>query len=253
MKILTAPFMGDSYEMKEKVFSSLKEISLNSSNRFVNFGNVVFDEYTLSGDLSRDEGVVYKKTFEVINEISLILTRNHELNYPITRGFFDNIQNQGKEPCLIVFDSCSHLLDSEKEKGWLWRLIDDGFKKENILLVGQRDFSWSELEFISGRIRRVNMEQLMFDLEHMTSAIMEFGSSRPLFVIMDMSVIEPGNAPGVDKISPGGISSKDFLYICKRLSKVKSFQGLNLTGINISRDLNNITSSLGAKILSEFI
>jgi len=84
---------------------------------------------------------------------------------------------------------------------------------------------------------------------------MEFSDKKELYISIDIDVIDPAFAPSTGYPEPGGFTSKEFIYLAQRLSKIKNLHALDIVEINSEKDEsnNNLTLKLGAKILSEFL
>ncbi len=229
----------------EKIMASLEGIKSEK----VEFGEK---------DLIEINELIYKKAFESYDKKNLFLGGDHSLSYSLARAFFNYSENSGKEACLIVFDAHPDLMEPVDKKiptheEWLRALIEYGFPLKNILLVGLRNIDPAELKFMGEKIRRVSIEDLMFDLESKTDAIMEFGYGKEVYVSIDIDFVDPAYAPGTGYCEPGGMSSREFLYILKRLSKMKNLRAIDLVEINPSKDEGNKTVELGAKIVKTFL
>ena len=74
----------------------------------------------------------------------------------------------------------------------------------------------------------------------------------PLYITIDMDVVDPAFAPGVAAPEPGGISSGELLNIFPLLEAVKGqIIALDLVEICPPYDYSQITALLGAKIIRE--
>jgi len=82
---------------------------------------------------------------------------------------------------------------------------------------------------------------------------MELSKGKELYVSIDIDVIDPAFAPGTGYCEPGGLSTRDFLYLIQRINKLKNLKAIDLVEINPDKDKENMTVKLGAKILSELI
>jgi len=98
------------------------------------------------------------------------------------------------------------------------------------------------------------LEILGEDLSGICDLLMERArNSSGFFVNIDLDVLDPGFAPGVNITEPGGMSSRDILYLVKRLKILENFRGGCIIGINPDKDINNITIKLGVRLLAEMI
>ena len=209
-------------------------------------------------DLIEINELIYKKVFESFKEKLLFVGGDHSSSFPLTRAFFNYTENEGKEPCLIIFDAHPDLMEPVDKKiptheEWLRALIEYGFPIKNILLVGVRNIDPAEKKFMGEKIRSISIEELMFDLEAKTDAIMEFGYGKDVYVSIDIDFVDPAYAPGTGYCEPGGVSSKEFLYILRRISKMKNLRAVDLVEINPSKDEGNKTVELGRRIVKQFL
>ncbi len=137
---------------------------------------------------------------------------------------------------------------------WLRALVDSGFPAENILLVGMRNLWRNEIIFLKEkRIRIISMEQLRNDLQDTCDIIMEFSKNKELYLSIDIDVIDPAFASGTGYREPGGLTSRQFLYLIRRINKLKNLKAVDIVEINPEKDKEDMTVKLGAKILSELI
>lgn len=266
MKVVKIPFLNglcnDNLcgQVFDSILKDLSEIHSNSKNKIVDLSNDDVLTLDFSGDISKDDDLIYRKSFDLFSSNkNFFLGGDHSMSYYTARAFFDWSQHNGREPALIVFDSHPGLMNSTNNrnlmsKEWLRKLIDDGFNPKNVLLVGIRNYCYEELSYLKSRgIMVMGMQDLFLDYLNKIDAITEFGYGKEVYVSFDMSFVDPAYAPGVGLCEPGGASSKEFLYIVSRIAKMPSLRTIDLVGMQLEKDVNGITSKLGAKILAEFL
>ena len=111
-----------------------------------------------------------------------------------------------------------------------------------------------EIQFIKEkRIKKISMNQLLEDLQDICDTIMEFSNSKELYVSIDIDVIDPVFAPGTGYKEPGGLTSRQFIYLIQRINKIKNLKAIDIVEINPDKDVNNLTTKLGAKVLAELL
>lgn len=218
-----------------------------------------------NGDIEKSERAIIKKSQEVFthNERVIFLGGDHSISYGCVKGFLKNFPD-GR---LIVFDAhpdCMSYLKEASHDSWLRKLVDDGFPGKQILIVGLRNAHPKESKFLEAhKIRRIEMSQLILDLEGTTDAIMEFSERKPLYVSLDIDVVDPAFTPGTGYKEPGGLSSRDIIHIIQRISMIKNLKGVDLVEINplldgdpgIGRENEyfGTTVKLGARIVAELL
>jgi len=248
------------------ILKSLEEIYSNESGKPIDVKLLDLEEIHLDNtNLELTNQLIYKNGFEIFEEKPKVvfLGGDHSISYSLTHAFLDFCDNNGKEPCLIVFDSHADCMPVTKgaenypnHEEWLRAIIEKGFPKGNILLVGARNLDKEEIEFLSrNRIKTISINSFMEDINNACETIMEFSSGKELYVSIDIDVIDCAFAPATGYPEPGGLTSRQFLYLIQRMNKIKNLKAVDIVEINPDKDkeYNMITIKLGAKILSELL
>ena len=100
------------------------------------------------------------------------------------------------------------------------------------------------------------MNQFISNLHDTCDIIMEFSKNKEAYLSIDIDVIDPAFAPATGYLEPGGLTSRQFIYIIQRINKIKNLRAVDIVEINSEKDkkeFNSMTIKLGAKILSELI
>jgi len=241
------------------------EIFSNESGKNVNSEKLELEEIHLdNSNIDITNKLINKNAFDIFEskEKTIFLGGDHSISYSLGKAFLNHCENQSKEPCLIIFDAhpdCMPLIRTNDKypnhEEWLRTLIErEGFPAKNILLVGIRNSDEQEIEFLKEKnIRMISMNQLLENLEEMCEIIMEFSNRKELYLSLDIDVVDPAFAVATGYQEPGGLTSREFIYIIQRLNKIKNLRAIDLVEINPQRDINNLTVKLGAKILAELI
>jgi agmatinase len=244
------------------ILNALKEIYTNEQGKPVDSRLLDLEEIHLdNSNLELTNKLIYENALEAFEEKpkTIFLGGDHSITYSLTRAFLENCKKKEREPCLIVFDAHPDCMESADKKfptheEWLRALVEAGFPPENILLVGIRNSDFSEIRFLKEKgIRIISMDKFVEDLHDTCDTIMEFSNQKELYVSLDIDVIDPAFAPATGYIEPGGLSSREFLYIIQRINKIKNLRALDLVEINPEKEGGEITVKLGAKILSELL
>lgn len=76
----------------------------------------------------------------------------------------------------------------------------------------------------------------------------------PVYVSIDVDVLDPAFAPGVSHHEPGGMSTRELLDCLAQLSRMDArVVGADIVEINPTRDLHGMTAMLGAKLVRELL
>lgn len=246
------------------VLETLEEIYSNEQGKPIETGLLDLEEIHLNNsDLEKSNNLIFKNAMEIFETKlkTIFLGGDHSISYSLGKAFLEHCKSSDKKPCLIIFDAHPDCMSSAPgnseiptHEEWLRALVDDGFPAENILFVGVRNSDPSEIEFLSRRrIRVIGMNQLLEDLRDTCDVIMEFSNGKELYLSLDIDVIDPAFAPATGYAEPGGLTSRQFLYLIQRLNKVKGLRAIDIVEINPEKAGAEMTVKLGAKILAELI
>ena len=237
-----------------EIYSNEREIPIDA--KILDLEEVHLD----NSDLRLTSELIYKNSSEIFLEKpkTVFIGGDHSISYPITKSFFEYCKKAGKEPFLVVFDAHPDCMEPDKNfptnEEWLRALIQLGFPQENIFLIGVRNPDPSETVFLKKhRIKVMSMNQLLENLEDSCDMIMEFSKNKELYISIDIDVVDPAFAPGTGYKEPGGLTSRQFLYLIQRLNKVKNLKAIDVVEINPEKDIGDLTVKLGAKILAELL
>jgi arginase family enzyme len=225
----------------EGVFLNLEEIHVNNSS---------YDS---------KNSLIYKNALEIFDaqDKAIFLGGDHSITLPLAKAFLFHCKLETKEPCLIIFDACADCLgegSKEKNKTWLRELISSNFPPENILLVGARNFSKEEKEFLkTQRVKMISANLFFEDLIASCDSVMEFSSGKLLYVSFDFKALDPVFMPCASELFPGGFSSRQIIYLLQRIKKIKNLKAIDLVELDSEKKESEQSISLGSKILAELL
>jgi arginase family enzyme len=183
----------------------------------------------------------------------LFLGGDHSVTIPIVKAFSSVYP---ENPGVIIFDAHP---DAENDfvthEDLLCALVNQKvIVTENIILVGTRNWDKNEIEFIQkNKIKYFPMKEIIKDgIHEVSESLMSVAKNfNSLYVSIDIDVLDPAFAPGTGYNEPGGLSTRELLFFLHRLKKMKNLKAFDLVEINPSKDINEMTSKVGAKILVE--
>ncbi|MEK6917513.1 MAG: arginase family protein [Nanoarchaeota archaeon] len=244
------------------IIEKLSAFGSNEQGKLIDKNLLDIEEIHVNNkDLELTNKLIYENALETFEAKpkSIFLGGDHSISYSLVRAFLNYCRDESKEPCLIVFDSnpnCEVPDNFPNNRQWLRKVIEAGFPKENVLLVGVRNSGREELIFLKDKkIKVIDTNKLTLDIENICDTIMEFSNRKELYLSIDISVIDPAFAPSTSFNEPGGLTSRQFIYLIQRLNKVNGLRAVDIVEINTQKDKTNgnITANLGAKILGEFL
>ncbi len=179
------------------------------------------------------------------NKIPVLIGGDHSITYAPVSALLSN----GYEDLVVLqFDAHLDLRPSYLEEKYshasvIYRLLERGVK--DIYQMGIRSATVQELELARAKTnyspRRVfaPLKKILADIEQ-----------KPVYITLDIDVVDPGFAPGTGTPEPGGISSAS-LYRLFNYFKKLHIVGFDLVEVNPAYDHSRITSILAAKIIRE--
>ncbi len=227
------------------ILESLKEIHSNEQGIPIDVSLLDLEEIHLDNEnIKLSNNLIYKNSLEFFETKSkvIFLGGDHSITYSLGKAFFEYCKISEKKPYLIVFDAHPDLMPVMKEpthEEWLRGLIEQGFPSENILIVGVRNSDVEEINFLKkNNIRVIDINRLLLNIEDICDTIMEFANKKnsELYVSVDIDFLDPSVAPATGYREPGGLTSRQFLYLIQRINKIKNLKAIDIVEINPDKD-----------------
>jgi arginase len=177
-------------------------------------------------------------------KVPVFLGGDHMVSFPIVRGLAEvhgplNILHFDAHPDLyddFGGDPLSHASPFARimERGLAHRLVQVGIRTLN---------------------RHCREQAARFGVEIVGAADFAAAAvpipSAPLYISLDLDVLDPAFAPGVSHHEPGGLSVRDLLQVLRRVQG--PVVGADLVEYNPRRDVNGVTATVAAKLLKELL
>ncbi len=217
----------------EKVKDKIKFLKASETNDFEK----------LYKEIETLAAVEYKKENLVIG-----LGGDHSVSYGLMRAFA-NVHK--KAAGLIYFDAhfdCQDdFLPPTHEDVLRAAVKEKFFAPENILIVGARNYTEKELEF-------VRKQSIAFSQELKEHELADFcGKLENIYVSIDIDALDPAFAPGTGWPEPIGLHPRPLLSLLRLLKSTRKVRGFDIVEVSPPKDVNNITSRLAARLLLELI
>ncbi|KKU15418.1 hypothetical protein A3A20_01875 [Candidatus Wolfebacteria bacterium RIFCSPLOWO2_01_FULL_45_19] len=211
------------------------------------------------------------ENFDENGNRTCFLGGDNSISYHAAKSFCTRYKNLKRG--LIALDAHPDLCKKGKPKhpyhsDWLRYLIEEEiFASSDVLCVGWRDVEAEERDFA----RKIGMRQICLmsalrqgfyspyrhnpknrrvdDFQRLMAIFCE--NFDAIYLSIDFDVIDPAFAPGVNTLSPGGMTSGYFIELIKILSAVPQIKMFDITEVNPVRDVNQMTQLLALKTMIE--
>jgi arginase len=176
----------------------------------------------------------------------MVLGGDHSITYPILRAFEDH----SKTLAILHFDAHGDIYDSFEGDRYshacpFARVMEEGLAAR-LIQVGIRTLT-PHLRDQSAKLRTE-----IFGPHRWRDAIAVVASLRqPVYVSLDLDVLEPMLAPGISHPEPGGLTVVDVLEILAALST--EVVGADVVEYNPRRDVRDLTARVAAKFVKELV
>jgi agmatinase len=214
---------------------------------------------TLEGKRIFDAGNVGSKEelckimYDVVSagKLPIIIGGDHSLTTETIK-----VASAGKKLSLLYFDAHPDFVSSVRN--YYGSVLTDSVQSLNLrksMLIGTRAAEPEELENArKAGLKIVNpLDVAERGVKKVAQMIKARTAGSRTYISVDLDCVDPASAPGVSVPSPGGLSAVELIYLLN-----KAISGGNVVGIDIVElvpdyDVNGMTATLAARILSECI
>jgi agmatinase len=214
------------------------ELDLGIEPRFWDVGDLELPE----GDAARQ--VIENAILGVLDRgaFALSLGGDHAITYPLLRAYAKRYDKLN----ILHLDAHPDLYDEYEGNRYshacpFARIMEAGLASR-LVQVGIRAMNPHQRE----QARRFGVEVCTMR-DDGRSIDVDFDG--PVYVSIDMDVLDPAFAPGVSHHEPGGLSTRDVLSVIQRLRA--PVVGADIVELNPKRDPAGITAMAAAKVLKE--
>ena len=226
-----------------------------SSNYFSELGAEIKEQvaYLDKGDILFPDihpkaafDLIYQKVRDILQEGNPLLSLggDHSVTYPIIKAYAEVYPDLH----LLHLDAHGDLYDNFDENPYshaspFARILENGYVK-SLTQVGIRTLTTHQREQAAKfGVRVIEMKDWSLDFIASLQA--------PLYISLDVDVLDPAFAPGVSHHEPGGLSVRDVLNIIYQINV--PIVGADIVEYNPTRDWQYQTAMVGYKFFKELI
>lgn len=215
-----------------------KEIAVNKT--FTDVGDISFADTsspavyakiknTIQQELTADSKIIsfggdHSISFPIIEAFSIVYKNLHVLHMDAHADLYENFEN----------NPYSHASPFARllEKKCIQSLTQVGIRTLN---THQRE------QAEKYKVRIIEMKNFNYDFIKTLKV--------PLYISVDLDVLDPAFAPGLSHHEPGGLSTRELVHIIQSISV--PIVGADIVEYNPTRDVNNMTAMVAYKVFKE--
>ena len=208
------------------------------------------------GDLDLPMGDVEKDLKEISRVTSLILKDGKKTmmiggEHLVTLGTIREYVKKYKDLNIIHFDAHTDLreefLGRELSHATVLRKCYDLLDGGTIYQFGIRSGDRSEFEWA-----KTPIHQHLFDTEGLDEAI-EALKDKPVYITIDLDVLDPSVFPGTGTPEAGGITFKELEAAILKMRKLNNIVGADMVELSPDYDTSHVSTQVACKVLRELV
>lgn len=208
------------------------------------------------GDLDLPMGDVEKDLKEISRVTSLILKDGKKTmmvggEHLVTLGTIREYVKKYKDLNIIHFDAHTDLreefLGRELSHATVLRKCYDLLEGGTIYQFGIRSGDRSEFEWA-----KTHIHQHLFDTEGLDEAI-EALKDKPVYITIDLDVLDPSVFPGTGTPEAGGITFKELEAAILKMRKLNNIVGADMVELSPDYDTSHVSTQVACKVLRELV
>ena len=258
IKLLGIPFDGNSSFLKGPALAPARIRLMEkdgSANSSCEFGAEILESknYSDLGDMifnTINSESVYNQIKERIKQELdtdskvICFGGDHSISFPIIESY----SNKFKDLNVLHFDAHADLYNNFDDNPYshaspFARLMEMGTIK-SLTQVGIRTLNTHQKKQAEKfKVKIIEMKDFNFDFIETLEG--------PLYISLDLDVLDPAFAPGISHHEPGGLTTRELIQILHKIQV--QVVGADIVEYNPTRDLNNMTAMLAYKLFKELV
>jgi len=162
----------------------------------------------------------------------------------------------GKKLSLLYFDAHPDFVSSARD--YYGSVLTDSAQSLNFrksMLIGTRAAEPEEIENAKkAGLKIVNpLDMVELGVKKVAQMIKARTAGSKIYISVDLDCVDPASAPGVSVPSPAGLAPMDLIYLLNKVISGGNVVGIDIVELVPDYDVNGMTATLAARILSECI
>lgn len=202
------------------------------------------------GDVEAALNVIEETTLTIIhdNKKPMMIGGEHLVTYPVVKALFTKYPDLH----IIHLDAHTDLRDEffgrKLSHATVLRRCFDVVGKNRIFQFGIRSGDRHEFEWAQAG----NTYLRKFDLVGLVNVVAQL-KDKPVYITIDLDVLDPSIFPGTGTPEPGGITYKELMEAFLHFKELKHLVGMDIVELSPHYDTSGVSTAVAAKTLRECI
>ncbi|HHX62917.1 MAG TPA: agmatinase [Epulopiscium sp.] len=200
------------------------------------------------GNTHKTLNVIYENTMEILKDKKKPFMIGGE--HLVTLGSFQALYKHNPDICVIHLDAHTDLreeyLGERFSHATVMKRIHDFVGDGRIFQYGIRSGTKEEFQWAKEHISLTP-----FTLDGIEEATTEIGN-RPVYVTIDLDVLDPSIFSGTGTIEPGGVTFKELLIALNKIKKM-NIVGADIVELSPHNDATGTSTAVACKVMRELL
>lgn len=200
------------------------------------------------GNTQRVLDMIYKNTKQIVNDskVPFLIGGEHLVSY----GSIKAVYEKYPELNIIHFDAHTDLREHYMEEKFshatvirrAWDLVGDGKIYQFGIRSGEKtEFEWAKEHTYLNKFNTKTLDKIVERLE-----------GKPVYITIDLDILDPSVFPGTGTPEPGGIFFGEMMEAIKLISKL-NVVGADVVELSPHYDNSGISTAAACKVIRELI
>lgn len=201
------------------------------------------------GDVEKSLDVIYDTTKNILNDNKKIVMvgGEHLVTYPVLKAFSEKYNDLHVIHLDAHTDLRQEFLGRELSHATFMYHAHKFIGDNKIFQFGIRSGDKHEFDWASKHIYQQKFDFVGLD------KVVEKLKDRPVYITIDLDVLDPGVFPGTGTPEPGGMQYKDLLWAIDQFEKLNNIVGCDIVELAPHLDPSGASTAVAIKTLRELV
>lgn len=201
------------------------------------------------GDVEAALAIIQKTTTSIINDgkIPIMIGGEHLVTYPVLKAMHEKYANLKVIHLDAHTDLREEFLGRKLSHATFMRQAHKFLGDKNTYQFGIRSGDKHEFEWAKKHIYQQKFD--LVGLDKVVDAIKDY----PVYITIDLDVLDPSVFPGTGTPEAGGISYKELLWAIDQFEKLNNIVGCDIVELAPYLDASGSSTAVAAKTLRELV